>query len=125
MNYDILERLKQIKKLKTDADVAKFLNIKPNTLSNWKKRNSYDLEKIITKCAENNVDLNWLLTGSGEMLKNETKEITSDKSSISSPEIDQDCKIKMLKEIIKSKDRIIEMQDARLKELENKQSISS
>lgn len=100
-----------------------------------KSKPNFELTKaIVEKFPDLSAD--WLLTGRGEMFKNETKEITSDKACVSSPEIDRNCKIKMLKErlddkdnIIKclesqlsSKDRIIEMQASRLKELERKQN---
>lgn len=53
-----------------DADFADFLEIKPNVLSNWKKRNTYDVELIYTKC--DFVNPHWLLTnGKGKMLKKE------------------------------------------------------
>ena len=34
------------------------MNIKPNTISSWKKRNTLDYAKIIDKCLELNIDLN-------------------------------------------------------------------
>ncbi|HAY3505753.1 S24 family peptidase [Elizabethkingia anophelis] len=64
----ILNDIKSHLGFKTDSDFADFLGIKQNTLSNWKSRNTMDYELIITKCDK--INANWLLTGEGEMLKN-------------------------------------------------------
>lgn len=48
-------------------DFASFLGIKPNTLSNWMSRNTFDAELIYTKC--DFINPSWLLTGNGEMIK--------------------------------------------------------
>lgn len=63
----ILNEIKLHYNIKSDADFAKFLGIKPQVLSNWKARNSIDYDLIYTKCVE--IDANWLLTGEGNMLK--------------------------------------------------------
>ena len=57
----ILERIKQLYNLKKESDLAKFLGVKPNTISNWYSRNSIDIDLIITKCK--NANLDWILTG--------------------------------------------------------------
>lgn len=66
-NTLILNEIKSHFNFKNDAEFARFLEIKPNTLSNWYSRNSIDYQKIITKCVD--IDANWLLTGEGSMLK--------------------------------------------------------
>ncbi len=53
-----LIRLKNLLNINTDSKLSKFLNIKPNTISSWKKRNTLDYNKIINKCLELNIDLN-------------------------------------------------------------------
>jgi phage repressor protein C with HTH and peptisase S24 domain len=63
----ILNKIKSHYGFKKDSDLARFLEISPQTFSNWKKRNSYDPQLIYTKCPEINSD--WLLTGKGPMLK--------------------------------------------------------
>ncbi|UWY28840.1 helix-turn-helix domain-containing protein [Flavobacterium sp. TR2] len=67
----ILNRLKNIKNFATDTELANFLNISRSTLSNWYARNSIDYDLLFSKC-ENNVDINWLLTGNGYNVKNES-----------------------------------------------------
>ena len=64
----ILNKIKEYKNFKSDADFARFLEIPAQNLSKWKARNTYDIEILYTKCPELNPE--WLLTGQGEMLKN-------------------------------------------------------
>ena len=63
----MLNRIKKQFKFSSDAEFARFLEIKPQVLSNWKARNTFDPELIYTKCLELNSE--WLLTGEGNMLK--------------------------------------------------------
>ncbi len=66
----IINKIIEHYNFKSDAEFARFLEIKPQTLSNWKARNTYDAELIYTKCVELNPE--WLITSGekGEMLKN-------------------------------------------------------
>lgn len=63
----ILNRIKLAYSLKNDAELARFLEIQRNTLSNWYSRNTIDYDKVFLKCESLNFD--WLLTGQGPMLK--------------------------------------------------------
>jgi len=54
----VIERLKKALKIKTDIELSEFLNIKPNTISTWKKRNSVDFDSIISICELYELDLN-------------------------------------------------------------------
>lgn len=63
----ILSRLKLALDLSTDTSLSNFLGIDKSTLSAWKRRNSIDYELIFAKCTHLNYD--WILTGSGEMLR--------------------------------------------------------
>lgn len=65
----ILNKIKSYLNLKSDTELANFLGIKPQVLSNWRARNTFDTELIYTKCVD--IDANWLLTGEGEMLKSD------------------------------------------------------
>jgi hypothetical protein len=69
----ILNEIKSHYKFKSDADFARFLGIKPQTLSSWHTRNTFDYELIYAKCV--GIDANWLLTGSGSMLRNSHMEV--------------------------------------------------
>lgn len=55
---NIISKLKTHLKVDTDTKLAEILNIKPNTISSWKKRNTLDFSKIIDICIQLNIDLN-------------------------------------------------------------------
>lgn len=74
-NKKILSELKEYKKFKSDTEFAEYLGISPQRLFNWRKRNTFDKNKIVDKFPE--IRPAWLLTGEGEMLKNEVKNNTS------------------------------------------------
>ncbi|MEE1946112.1 helix-turn-helix domain-containing protein [Pedobacter sp. KR3-3] len=59
----IISRIKSHYGFKSDAELARFLGIASNTLANWHKRNTINLDLILTKCEELNAD--WLLKGIG------------------------------------------------------------
>ena len=62
----MLNRIKKHLGFEKDAEFARYLDIKPNTLSNWHKRGTFDAELIYTKC--DFLSSSWLLTNEGEML---------------------------------------------------------
>lgn len=63
----ILNRLKKLGGFNTNAEFARFLDITPQNLSNWYKRNTYDVNLLANLFT--NVNKEWLVTGEGEMLK--------------------------------------------------------
>lgn len=65
----VLERIKQLYALKSNAELARFLGVAPNTITNWYGRKTFDLDIIYTKCVK--ADFNWLFTGEGSMLRDE------------------------------------------------------
>lgn len=68
----ILNAIKEHYNFASNADFARFLGISPQSLSNWYSRNTFDYEIIYTKCVGINID--WLFTGEGNMLKQEQPE---------------------------------------------------
>ncbi|NDW10484.1 S24 family peptidase [Dysgonomonas sp. 520] len=71
MKLDKRQILKEIKKhynFSTDAEFARFLEVKPQVLSNWYARNTFDYDILYTKCVD--VNPGWFFSGEGEMLKN-------------------------------------------------------
>lgn len=56
---------------KSDTEFANFLEISVQTLSSWKKRNTFDIDLLYAKCV--NVDGNFLLTGKGNIEKRNIK----------------------------------------------------
>lgn len=67
----IINQIKDYYKFKSDAEFARFLGIKPQTLSSWYSRNTFDIDLMYAKCVE--IDGNWLLSGKGPMLKSDMK----------------------------------------------------
>jgi hypothetical protein len=65
----ILDAIKNHYGFKSNTEYAIFLGIAPQTLSSWYSRNSFDYELIYARCVD--IDANWLLTGSGPMLKSD------------------------------------------------------
>ena len=63
----VLDRIKEYYKLKGNAELARFLGVAPNTITNWYGRKTFDIDVIYTKCVD--IDMNWLLTGEGNMLR--------------------------------------------------------
>ncbi len=100
----ILDDIRFHYKFKNNADFARFLGITPQNLSNWYKRNHFDIEKIYTKCG--GINPTWLLTGKGVMFLDDSKKR-------------KDLKIEDLRSLLASKDKIIDLYEKRIKELEN------
>ncbi len=70
--YGILDRLYQFLGFSKDLEFCEKYNIKPNTLSTWKKRNKIPYELLEEISQNENLSLDWLLTGKGEMLLSKT-----------------------------------------------------
>lgn len=62
---DIVDRLKKLKGLKTDGDVALELGISKGALSNHKTRDTIPFEALYTFCDRESISLDYLLTGVG------------------------------------------------------------
>ena len=63
---DVLSRMKEVKGYKREKEIAKALNLKQNTLSTYKNRNSIPYEQLVAYCEENGINIRWLLIGEGE-----------------------------------------------------------
>ncbi len=61
----ILNRLKKHYGFKSDSQLAKFLGISRQGLSNCKSRNTLNIKRIHQKCE--GISADWLLTGKGKM----------------------------------------------------------
>jgi hypothetical protein len=70
IDQKILERIKKAYNIDTDRALADFLGVKQNTIATWKRRNSYNLELILSKCDSLSAD--WLIYGEGEPRKRNT-----------------------------------------------------
>ena len=71
----MLDRIKTHYRFKRDIDLARHLGVKPQVLSNWRKRNSFDAQLLYTKCDELNPS--WLLTGDEPMLTSALQDLHS------------------------------------------------
>ncbi|MFI3322611.1 MAG: LexA family transcriptional regulator [Rikenellaceae bacterium] len=71
LKHQILSKLQEYKKFNKKADFARFLSVEPQVLSNWYKRNTFDINIIVDKFPE--INKGWLLSGEGEMLKSDKK----------------------------------------------------
>ncbi|MXP06011.1 hypothetical protein G8C41_08210 [Apibacter sp. B3706] len=63
----ILNEIKKYYGFTKDSQLVKHLGITSQILYNWKRRNSFNIKLIYTKCEIFNYE--WLLTGKGPMLK--------------------------------------------------------
>ncbi|SDE40081.1 LexA family transcriptional regulator [Riemerella columbipharyngis] len=63
----ILNKIKKEYNFNSDTDFAKFLGIKPQTMSSWHSRNTFDTDLIYAKCENLNAD--FLLSGKGDVKK--------------------------------------------------------
>ena len=101
----ILDEIRFHYKFKNNADFARFLEITPQNLSNWYKRNYFDIEKIYTKCE--GINPAWLLTGKGAMFLEDSKQ---QKEHIG---------IEELRNLLAAKEKIIALYEEKLKAIEN------
>lgn len=128
----MLNEIKAHLKIKKDVEFAEYLGVKQTTLSAWRTRNAFDERLIYEKCSFLNYE--WLMTGKGPMLKTQVprslvemalpKEITEGVGSINeeSKHTIEYLKMKeeLLQELLKGKDKLIEVLEQKVKELEER-----
>lgn len=59
----------------TDGNKSRFadmLDVTPQAVSSWLSRNTFDMDRIYSKCE--GISAHWLLTGEGEMMENSRSE---------------------------------------------------
>lgn len=59
----ILDRLKEHVEPKTDASLARALNVEPQNIVNWRNRGTIPAEKIYNFAIEKGLSFDWLFTG--------------------------------------------------------------
>jgi phage repressor protein C with HTH and peptisase S24 domain len=79
---NILKRLYNALNIKNDAEFCRIYNIKKNTLSTWKSRNKIPYELLIDISQNANININWLLTGKGEMFLSDEPKLIGINNSI-------------------------------------------
>lgn len=64
---NIIAAIKQWKNFKSESEFAKSLGVTPQTLNNWRSKNTFDFNKVRKAFPE--LSTKWLLTGQGDMLE--------------------------------------------------------
>ncbi|MGO2358396.1 helix-turn-helix domain-containing protein [Mesonia sp.] len=67
----MLNKIKDFYGFETDSEFAVHLGIKPQVLSNWKSRKTFDAELVYSKCKQLNPA--WLLCQEGNMIGGDFK----------------------------------------------------
>ena len=65
LKSEILTRIMSHYGLRNKTELASFLGVSPQTVSNWYSRNSIDYDLVFEKCA--GLDFNWLVTGNASV----------------------------------------------------------
>lgn len=120
MNIDktlILNTIKKEYSFKKDAEFARFLEIKPQTLASWYTRNTFDIELLYAKCEL--IDGNFLLSGKGNVLRN-----VSQKAEESIIMTDKDLEIERLKDKNSDLQTINELLTRTISDLDKRKSIT-
>lgn len=63
----ILDSIKVLKGLKTDAQLARLFSVKPNVLSTWRSRNTVPYKELIAFCEQEGLNLSAILSGKGPL----------------------------------------------------------
>lgn len=58
---EILDRIKSELQITSNAELSRFMGVKPQTISSWYARNTADFQLIFTKCV--GLDFNFILFG--------------------------------------------------------------
>lgn len=111
----ILNRIKQAKNIQKDAELARFLGITSGLLANWKTRNTYNLDILLTKCSD--ISLDWLLLGKGEMLRSEQEQLEQQQPKPQQPLQSINQKIDYVSQLIDTQNKYIHALEAEIKQL--------
>ena len=60
---EILNKIKELKNIKKDTDLAELLGVKSNTITTWRTRKNVPYDALFHFCESNQIDLPWLVTG--------------------------------------------------------------
>ncbi len=110
---NVLDRLQQALNVESDSELSKAIGVNRATLGNWRNRNSVPYSICINICERENLSIDWLLTGEGEILrqKSRTSDNEIDKDIIASmlEDLNEDQKLEVLL-VIKEKMRLNELE---------------
>ncbi len=91
---DKSQMLEQLTNYYTNGNKANFANmigIKPQLLSNWIKRNTFDAELLYQTCK--GISADWLLSGKGDMIINSQNDNSQFETKDCNPELIELCKL--------------------------------
>ncbi len=71
---EMLGRIRQIYNFASNRELADYFSVKETTVSNWKTRNSIPFEVLFRASQENDVSLDWIVTGKTKEKKLDTSE---------------------------------------------------
>ncbi len=66
--HSIIERIKQVKSLRFDSQIADLLGFSQKALTARKRTNSIPVDKLKVFCTQESINYHWLATGEGEPL---------------------------------------------------------
>lgn len=75
---EVIERLKIVLNVATQASVAEAMGMSTGDLANRKKRNKIPHDRIYEVASSRNVSIDWLLTGKGFMKRDILSEASND-----------------------------------------------
>lgn len=120
----IINRFKEVKKIKSDAELSNYLGISRSTLSNWKARNTIDFDILFAKCEQESID--WLLTGEGNMFRSLSSKsiigannIMDSKDVKITPPTDVTEKDKVIMQLVQTNAQLVQINTKLTKKLNN------
>lgn len=75
---EIIDRIKKLKGLRDDDEVAVALGMTKGNLSSYKTRQAIPYEYLSKFCRQESVSFDWLLTGEGEMYRKVSETIAEE-----------------------------------------------
>ncbi|MBI4383277.1 MAG: helix-turn-helix domain-containing protein [Nitrospinae bacterium] len=70
MNFEtVLARIKEVKALRHDSEVAALLGLGKTAFAERKRRNSLPVDKLAVFCEKESINMNWILSGRGRKEK--------------------------------------------------------
>ncbi|MBI4388938.1 MAG: helix-turn-helix domain-containing protein [Nitrospinae bacterium] len=70
MNFEtVLARIKEVKALRHDNEVATLLGLGKTAFAERKRRNSLPVDKLAVFCEKESINMNWILSGKGRKEK--------------------------------------------------------
>lgn len=77
----VINRMKEVLDTQRQRDIAESLHMSTGDFGNRKKRGAIPYDKIVVWANSRNVNIDWLLTGQGNMRRNEASEVVSNRKS--------------------------------------------